>query len=58
MGLGFLFISKYKNSDFKKLVSLFIEETKGELSSQKDLQKVISKKENILKFIKVNLGIT
>ena len=52
----FFLFQKYKSYSFKKLVSLFIEETKGELSSQKDLQKVISKKENILKFIKGELG--
>ena len=56
-GIGFSFYFKnIKILTLKTCKSVLLKRRRGSLSSQKDLQKVISKKENILKFIKGELG--
>ena len=46
----------YEEFEFKNLVDLFLQDTKNELSTKKELQEIISKKSNIIKFINGDLG--
>ena len=46
----------YEEFKFKTLVDLFLQDTRNELSTKKELEKIISKKSNILKFINGDLG--
>ena len=56
-GTGFIiFLKNYEEFEFKNLVDLFLQDTKNELSTKKELQKIILKKSNIIKFINGDLG--
>ena len=52
----FYLFENYEEFKFKRLVDLFLKDTKNELSTKKVLEKIISKKSNILKFINGDLG--
>lgn len=52
----FYLFENYEEFKFKNLVDLFLQDTKKELSTKKALEKTISKKSNILKFINGDLG--
>ena len=52
----FYLFENYEEFKFKNLVDFFLQDTKNELSTKKALEKTISKKSNILKFINGDLG--
>ena len=54
--MDFLSFENYEEFKFKNLVDLFLQDTKNELSTKKALEKIISKKSNVLKFINGDLG--
>ena len=52
----FYLFENYEKFQFKTLVDLFLEDTKNELSTKSQLERIISQKSKILKFINGDLG--